>query len=302
MSAAGNPDNPTIRDHRRQWRNCLYVYPVISRRSRGLSIGVNLNPDKDCTFRCVYCQIDRTVERGLKTVSLELLRRELDLALRVAKSGELWREQRFSKTPEPMRRINDIAFSGDGEPTCYGDFDKAVRIAAECKKRADLAEVKLVIITNASRLDSPQVRRALGILDANNGEIWAKLDAGTEQSFGRINRPQESITLRKIVRDITDVAQDRPIVIQTLMFRTGAKPPPSDQIDAYCERLGQIVRAGGKIKLVQLHTIARPPAESGISALSDEQLEAIAGRIRLAVPGIVVETYGGLDVPPQRRG
>ncbi len=46
--------------HSRSWQSNRYVYPVISRRSKGLSIGVNLNPDKVCNFDCVYCCVDRT--------------------------------------------------------------------------------------------------------------------------------------------------------------------------------------------------------------------------------------------------
>ena len=91
-------DSP-IRDHRRQWRDCRYVYPVISRRSRGLSIGVNLNPHKRCTFSCVYCQIDRGVDRGLHGVDVDILGAELRQALAACLSGRIWDEPRFAATP-----------------------------------------------------------------------------------------------------------------------------------------------------------------------------------------------------------
>jgi wyosine [tRNA(Phe)-imidazoG37] synthetase (radical SAM superfamily) len=300
MNGGGDsPDRTVIRDHRRQWRDCLYVYPVISRRAKGLSVGVNLNPDKRCTFACLYCQIDRRVSRELFTVDMPTLRRELELALSEAASGRLWAEGRFAATPRPLRRINDIALSGDGEPTCLGDFDRAVAIAAETKAAAGLDGVKIVVITNASRLDSPAVARALPILDANNGEIWAKLDAGSEEYFQRVNRPDPKIPLEKIVADITAVAQGRPVVIQTLLCRIDGAAPPPEETAAYCRRLRDIADAGGRIKLVQLHTIARSPAEPNVSAIPDAELDAIAESIRAAVAPVPVETYYGEDVPPQ---
>jgi wyosine [tRNA(Phe)-imidazoG37] synthetase (radical SAM superfamily) len=284
-------DMRVVRDHRREWRDCLYVYPVVARRSKGLSIGVNLNPDKQCTFSCVYCQIDRRLRRKLHSVDILTLRRELDLALGEAVGGKLWQERRFAATPAELRRINDIAFSGDGEPTCLANFDQAVEAAARARRQAGLEPLKLVVITNASALDQEQFRRALPILDANNGEIWAKLDAGTEEAFARINRPEVAISLRSIVDNIVEVARSRPVVIQSLFFRTAGQAPPEHEVEAYCRRLEEIVRRGGRIKLVQVYTIARKPAEKEVSALTASQLRAVARAARQAVPGIPVETY-----------
>jgi wyosine [tRNA(Phe)-imidazoG37] synthetase (radical SAM superfamily) len=293
-------DVPVTRDHRRQWRDCLYVYPVISRRAKGLSIGVNLNPDKRCTFSCLYCQINRRVARDLHHVDVDVIRRELSLAMHAAVNGELWSEPRFAGTPETMRRINDIALSGDGEPTCLAEFDRVIAAAAAAKREFDRDDVKTVVITNASKLDSPQVRRALPILDASNGEIWAKLDAGTDAYFQRVNRPHPPLSLDEIVANIAAVAKDRPIVIQTLWFRINGKAPPESEIAAYCERLREILAGGGRIRLVQLHTIARSPQEAVASTLPDADLDTIAGRVRAAVPPVNVEVYYGSDVPPQQ--
>ena len=293
------PQSPpsVILDHRRQWRDCLYVYPVIARRSKGLSIGVNLNPDKRCNFSCVYCQIDRGTRRRLRKVRMQVLADELRLAMAKATSGRLWSEARFAATPPEWRRINDIALSGDGEPTCLDRFDRAVRAADDVKREFRRGDVKIVVITNASRLDRRPFQRALPILDADNGEIWAKLDAGTEEHFRRINRPPVSLTLARIVRNIIAVARDRPVVIQSLFFKTDGAAPPPAEIDAYCDRLREILDAGGRIKLVQAHTIARPPAGRSASALSDRQLDAIAEAIRAAAGDVPVEAYYGADVP-----
>jgi wyosine [tRNA(Phe)-imidazoG37] synthetase (radical SAM superfamily) len=294
-------DLPVTQDHRRQWRKCLYVYPVISRRSKGLSIGVNLNPDKRCTFRCLYCQINRRIRRDLRSVDLPILRDELKLALQESTSGRLWEEPRFASTPKPMRRVNDIAFSGDGEPTCLAEFDQAVEIAALARSEVALPDLKIVIITNSTQLDSPQVRRALPILDASNGEIWAKLDAGTEEYFQQINQPNADLRLQHIVDGITGVAKDRPIVIQTLLLRLDSALPSDAELDAYCARLREIRDADGKIRLVQLHTIARAPDSARVAALSDEELDAAGAKIRAAIQGVPIETFYGYKTPPQAK-
>lgn len=284
---------PIIRDHRRQWRDFVYVYPVVSRRSKGLSIGINLNLDKQCNYSCVYCQIDRSKPRPTQPLDLSTLRDELQAVLTEASSGRIWSEPRFADTPAALRRLNDIAFSGDGEPTCLPDFDAAVGVAAEVKTRLGLDDVKIVVITNASQFHTRQFRSALAILDACNGEIWAKLDAGTEAYFQRINRPSEGITLARIAEEIAEVARGRAIVIQSLFACLDGAAPPAEEIAAYAKRLGGIVAAGGKIKLVQIHTVARAPTEPNVSPVSDAQLQAIAGAVRAAVPTITVETYSG---------
>ena len=299
MNADSHSDSPVTRDHRRQWRRCRLVYPVIARRAKGVSIGVNLNLDKRCNFACLYCQIDRRLGRQRVDVDLADLRDELTLAMRQIVSGEIWAEPRFAPTPAPLRRLNDIAFSGDGEPTCLEHFDRAVQIGADVRREFRCDELKLVVITNATKLDSPQFRRALPILDANNGQIWAKLDAGTEDYFQRINRPHPKIALRRVLDNITDVARGRGVVIQSLFFRAdGAEPPPAE-LSAYRDRLGEILDAGGRIDLVQIHTIARPPSSPSASALADAELDAIAADVRSALDGVPVETYYGTDVGPQ---
>ena len=60
--------------HDRVWQANRYVYPVVSRRSKGISIGVNLNPDKVCNFDCIYCCVDRKQTGKYKEVDLGILR------------------------------------------------------------------------------------------------------------------------------------------------------------------------------------------------------------------------------------
>src|SRR6187431_2747617 len=141
---------PLHTQHPRRFEDNRFVYPVLSRRSEGISVGVNLNPDKVCNFDCIYCQVDRTTQSETKFVGTEQLLTELEDTLRLAGSGELFEHEKFRGTPPQLRRLNDIAFSGDGEPTTYRNFDEVISRVAQFKRARGLADVKMVLITNAT--------------------------------------------------------------------------------------------------------------------------------------------------------
>ncbi len=223
--------------------------------SRGISLGVNLNPDKVCNFDCIYCQVNRTTSSETTFVETAQLLDELEIGLRMILSGDLFHAEKFRNTPQELRRLNDIAFSGDGEPTTYRNFDEIIAACAETKRRHWLDDVKMVLITNASMFHREHVQRGLAILDANNGEIWAKLEAGTEEYYQLVDRT--TIPFQQILENITDAARVRPIVIQALFMRVSGQSPPADELHSFCERLNEIANGGGKIKLVQIYTIAR---------------------------------------------
>lgn len=278
--------------HGRSWRDFDYVYPVLSRRSRGLSIGINLSPDTACNFDCIYCLVDRTKPPRRRDVDLAQLRAELDEMLALAKSGEIWGQEPFAGVDAPYRRINDIAFSGDGEPTAYPRFTDAVAIAQELRRKHQLPGVKLVVITNATLLDRPRVRQGLELLDAQHDEIWAKLDAGTESYYQLIDRTK--IPLSKVLTNIRDLGRQRPLVIQSLFMQVHGRPTPDAEFAAYLDRLAQLIAAGAQIKLVQLYTIARRTAEPYATPLDNAQLDRLAAAFRQRLPPLPVEVYYGI--------
>lgn len=273
MSANVPPLIPLHTAHERSFEANRFVYPVLSRRSGGISIGVNLNPDKICNFDCIYCQVDRTTQSETAFVETDQLLGELEDLLRQVTSGEIYRTTKFAQTPAEFRRLNDIAFSGDGEPTTYRNFDEIVAKVAETKHRHGLADVKLVLITNASMFHRPHVARGLDILDQNNGEIWAKLEAGTEEYFNLVDRTP--IPFQQIIDNITAAAQRRPLVIQALFMRVHGQPPsPAEQL-AFCDRLNEIVAAGGRLKLVQIYTVARRTTEDYVAPLTNHEVDQL---------------------------
>ncbi len=280
--------------HERRFEANRFVYPVLSRRSRGLSIGVNLNPDKICNFGCIYCQVDRTVAGDTRFVELDRLLDELDALLTIAASGQLYETDKFRSVPPELRRLNDIAFSGDGEPTTHRNFDEIIAACAEVKRRHGLDEVKLVLITNASRFHRPHVQRGLEILDRNQGEIWAKLDAGTEAFFQRVDR--SPVPLSRILENITQAARIRPLVIQSLWMQIDGQPPDPAEIQAFCGRLRDITAAGGRLSLIQIYTVARRPAESCVAPLADDQVDRIAAAVARDTGLPVAAFYGSGDL------
>ena len=281
---------PLFTQHSRSWQENRYVYPVISRRSKGLSIGVNLNPDKVCNFDCVYCCVDRTTPATISEVDLDVLGNELDHLIGLGVAGELFEQPPFDQTPAHLRRVNDVAFSGDGEPTSFARFGDACRLAVETLEKHGRPDVKIVVITNATLFHQPRVREALRYLDDHNGEIWAKLEAGTEAYYREVERT--SIPLRRVLDNILEAGRARPIVLQSLFMRLHGQGPPASEIEAYVKRLKELVAGGCQIKMVQVYTVARQTAESWCTPLPASELDAISARVR-AETGLAVETYYG---------
>ena len=278
--------------HPRLFLGNRYVYPVLSRRSKGISVGINLNPDKVCNFDCVYCQVDRRTPALYREVDLDLMEEELRRVLRCERSGELYEVLPFEGLPARLRRVNDIAFSGDGEPTSCSRFKEAAERVIRVKGEMGLAGAKVVVITNATLFHRPQVREALALLDRHNGEVWAKLDAGTEAYYHLIERT--AVKFDRVIENLTEAARARPLVIQSLFMRVNGAGPDDTEIHAFCGILRRILRLGGALKLIQVYTVARPPAEGCVTPLSNADVDRIATMVGQAVP-VPVEAYYGLE-------
>src|SRR6185312_460794 len=137
----------TVTDHSRASAGMRYVYPVVSRRAGGVSVGINLNTNNACNWRCIYCQVPDLIRGAPPPVDLALLRRELAGFLDDVLSGDFL----AARVPPDARRLNDIALSGNGEPTSAREFAQVVDLIGEVREQAGVAhEVKTVLITNGS--------------------------------------------------------------------------------------------------------------------------------------------------------
>ena len=267
---------PAVKNHPQSFEQNRYVYAVVSRRSHGLSIGINMNPDKFCNFDCVYCQVDRTTPGIDAKIDLRLLEKELRDMLDLYRSGELKKHASFEDTPDELLQLHDVALSGDGEPTLCKDFAAVCECVDRIRREPGQPPFEVVLITNATGLHLPEVRQGLSFF-SDQDEIWAKLDAGTDAYLRTIDRT--GVKLELILENIVAIGQRRPVIIQTLLLEHRRQGPSDQEIDAYLQRLSWLKDQGCRIKLVQVYSIARPPADADARPLDRSTLEAIADRI-----------------------
>jgi wyosine [tRNA(Phe)-imidazoG37] synthetase (radical SAM superfamily) len=272
-----------FKDHRRELDLNRYVYAVVSRRARGLSIGVNLNTDKLCNFDCPYCQVDRRTPGGPSAVDVPRLSAELRALLERAAGGRIFDGPPFDSVLPALRRVADVAFSGDGEPTTPAEFPAAARAVRDLVDRAGLG-LPLRLISNATMFDRPRVRGALAVFD----ELWCKLDAGSEAYFHLVDGTR--LPFAKVLDNLKSVARERAIVVQSLFMRFAGAAPSDEETSAYAERLRDIVAGGGRIDRVQVYTVAREPADARCAPLEASALEAIAAKARAV--GLRAEVFG----------
>ncbi|WP_432798186.1 radical SAM protein [Poriferisphaera sp. WC338] len=284
--------NRAYQDHARLWESFTYVYPVISRRSGGLSIGINLNINKACNYDCIYCCVDRSNEPETIHVDIKQIHTELDELLQLVQTGKIWTFDKFKDVPANLRRLNDIAFSGDGEPTTFSGFGAVVRDVIELKQSHCFDQTKIVLITNATVLSRIAVQDALGEMMAHNGEIWAKLDAGTEAYYQLVNRTR--VPLSRVLDNINQTAKLYPVIIQTMLMRVMGQPIPTAEFDTYIDRITDLIQNGSDVKGVQLYSVARSTAESYVEPVTDTFMDECKARLNARLPKLPIEVYYGV--------
>lgn len=262
-------------DHNRNVVNMQYVYPVVSRRAGGVSIGINLNVNSACNWRCVYCQVPNLTRGGPQPIDLALLENELDKMLREVTSGNFMAEY----VDESHRKLQDIAFSGNGEPTSAPEFLDALHIVEKLLIQYDLlGKIKVRLITNGSQMDKSKVQEAVKFLASLNGEVWFKLDGGREADILKINDVR--IGVASHLKRLRACAALCPTYVQTCMFGIDGNAPDSTQVNAYTEA---VLSVKDIIKGVHLYGYARPsyqPEAPKLSRLPVEVLEQVAAPLR----------------------
>ena len=265
-----------VRDHSREAAGLTYVYPVVSRRAGGVSIGINLNPNNACNWRCIYCQVPGLTRGTAPPIDLDLLGRELRAFLGDVLGGSFMKD----RVPEEARRVADIAMSGNGEPTSAPEFPAVVELVARILEEFELAgKVPVRLITNGSLIGRRTVRQGLGRLAACGGEVWFKVDAGTGAGFARIN--SVVLTPTQVARNLHRCSESYPTWVQTCLFALDGQEPAEAEVEAYLD----LLRSAGTSKLrgVLLYGLARPslqPEAPRLTALPPTALAAMAERIR----------------------
>ena len=264
----------TTIDHRRDSAGPLYVYPVISRRAGGVSIGVNLNTNNACNWACVYCQVENLTRGGPPPIDLDRLERELAEFLEDALHGDFMSRQ----VPPEARQLMDIAFSGNGEPTSAPEFAEAIGRVAKVLERFGLRGKLMVrLITNGSLMYRPEVQRGIKLLGELGGEVWFKIDRVEAADAAEVNGV--SIQLEKVARYLEISAGLASTWVQTCWFALDGVAPGAVAREAYCALLKPLAK---QLAGIHLYGLARPsmqPAAPRLSRLSAADLTAFAEEI-----------------------
>jgi len=262
-------------DHSRDSAGMRYVYPVVSRRAGGVSVGINLNPNNACNWRCIYCQVPDLTRGGPPPIDLALLERELDEFLHGAIAGDFM----ATRVPAGSRRLVDLAFSGNGEPTSAREFADAVGIAERVMVAHGLGgKLPLRLITNGSLLDRKSVQAGIAHLGRAGGEVWFKFDAGTAAGLARINGTRARPEV--VARRLACCAQLAPTWVQTCLFRLDGEAPAEPELRAWLALLAPLASA---LAGVHLYSLARPSQQKEaprLGRMDAGALEAVAERIR----------------------
>lgn len=264
----------TVEDHSRDSAGLRYVYPVLSRRAGGISVGINLNPNNACNWRCIYCQVPGLRRGGPPPLELGLLETELAGFLdRVLRGGFAWEGEAAG------RRLVDVAFSGNGEPTSAAEFPAAVALVCRLLRQRGLAQtVPLRLITNGSLLDRRPVRDGIGAIGEAGGEVWFKVDAATASGLARINGTRASP--ERLARRLRACAGLARTWVQTCVFRLDGNPPPEAECLAYLELLQPLA---SRLAGVHLYGLARPSMQAEaprLARVDADWIDGLGRRIR----------------------
>jgi wyosine [tRNA(Phe)-imidazoG37] synthetase (radical SAM superfamily) len=254
-----------------------FVYVVISPRARGLSIGINMNPDQLCNFDCAYCEVDRSHRPADTELDVFVMAEELQKTLLLVRSGGIRQHSPYRTLQPDLTQLRHVAFSGDGEPTLCPNFAEAVQRVAQVRARQPHSFFKFALITNGSRLDAPEVREGLKLFTRED-EIWIKLEAGTQSYMDKVNRSE--VPLEKIVENILMMGRRHSVIIQSLFPLIAGQEPPADEMTSYIQRLIDLKKRGADISLVQIYSATRPNFNSDCGHMPLKSLAAICKRIK----------------------
>ncbi len=264
-------------NHSRDVVGLKYVYPVLSRRSGGLSIGINFNTNNACNWRCIYCQVPDLIRGGAPPIDFSLLAAELDFFLQQIQNGEFYRQFEVSTA---LQQVKDIALSGNGEPTSVAEFDRAVdliaKIAIEYKV---LPDSQFVLISNGSQLNKLKVQTGLQRLHAYGGEVWFKIDSGSLAGRKAINDCRDSN--EKILQRLQKSSELCHTKIQTCLLNYSAYPWHKKAQEDFL-RLFEQIKQCSPVSDVMLYTLARPslqPEAKDISPLKPAQMQLFASEV-----------------------
>ena len=249
------------------------VFGPIKSRRFGVSLGINLLPlhGKLCSFNCIYCECGLN-ENYKKEKQKLFTAEEIALSLR----------SRFVALKSGGLNPDNITFAGNGEPTLHPEFEAIIDNALSLRDEF-FPKAKITVLSNATRLDRENVKKALLKIDNN----VLKLDAGTNATFQAINRPNNTITLEKVIDGLKSFGGN--LTIQTMLIRGDVEGKLVDnttkaELALWLKHIEEI-----KPKLVMLYPIDRQTPYNTLEKVPEAEFQALAARIEAL--GINAEVF-----------
>ena len=244
--------------------------PIHSRRL-GTSLGINLMPNdgKVCTFDCLYCEAGLNAQ-GPGTTGLPT---------RTQVATDL--EAKLAEMHAAGQQLDVITFSGNGEPTLHPDFNGIIDDTIALRDRY-YPEARVSVLSNATRLDRPDVVSALGRVDNN----ILKLDSAIADTVALIDRPTSpAYDVNRVIAQLSEFGAN--CIVQTMLLRGTYNGHTIDntttaEIEALIDAYRTIRPAE-----VMLYSIDRQTPARQLVKIPSEELEAIADRIRQAGINVV---------------
>ena len=226
-----------------------HTYGPVPSRRLGRSLGVDLVPMKTCSLNCVYCQLGPTPETTAERADYVPVDEIVAEVRQVLAAGA-----------DP----DYVTLGGSGEPTLHRSFGE---IGGRLR---DFTDVPLALLTNGTLFWIPEVRAACAPLDL----ILPSLDACDEETFRRVNRPHDSITLERLVSGLEALRDEFTGQIWLEVFVIEGMNAGDEQIAAIRDQIERI-----RPERIQLNTAVRPTAEQDVKAPRSERLEAICAML-----------------------
>lgn len=265
------------RNHDRHIAGLKYIYPVISRRAGGLSIGINFNPNNACNWRCVYCQVPNLSAGNAPELDVALLAKELRVFLDYVLHGDFFQHYALENA---QQIIKDLAISGNGEPTSLKNFSQAVTLIGDIASEFRLFPIsKYVLISNGSLLHQGQVQAGLSALATFQGELWFKLDSATENGRKLINNTGQN--QQKLLSNLKIATELCCTKLQTCMLNYQWAWSDAEK-QAYLQLLITLQQLNIPVQKIMLYSIARPslqPEANDIQKTASADLHNFAREI-----------------------
>jgi len=165
---------------------------------------------------------------------------------------------------EKLKKVSPpdyITLSGSGEPTLHS------RISDIISGIKEFSDIPVAVLTNGSLLWIDEVRDAISGADL----IIPSLDAGSEETFLRVNRPHSGILFREMIEGLRLLREEFRGSVWLEVFITGGVTDTEDEISKIKNLVDYIAP-----ERVQLNTTVRTPAEEFAGLVKREKMEEIS--------------------------